>query len=52
MGTAVITADQRDSWEQNGDFILHDWDPAFGPFSRDERLVAVLGELLGPAMAK
>jgi len=29
-------------------FILHDWDPVFGPFSRDERLVAVLGELLGP----
>jgi ectoine hydroxylase-related dioxygenase (phytanoyl-CoA dioxygenase family) len=105
MGTAVITDDQRASWEQNGYFILpkfaddatcttmheravelcrraaagesihhsfvdpernpwpearepedrvskvfilHDWDPVFGPFSRDERLVAVLGELLGP----
>ncbi len=29
-------------------FILHDWDPVFGPFARDPRLVAVLGELLGP----
>lgn len=29
-------------------FMLHDWDPVFGPFARDPRLVAVLGELLGP----
>jgi ectoine hydroxylase-related dioxygenase (phytanoyl-CoA dioxygenase family) len=29
-------------------FILHDWDPVFGPFARDPRLVGVLGELLGP----
>jgi len=29
-------------------FILHDWDPVFGAFARDERLVAVVSELLGP----
>lgn len=29
-------------------FILHDWDPQFGPFARDEQLTAVVGDLLGP----
>jgi phytanoyl-CoA hydroxylase len=29
-------------------FILHDWDPVFGAFARDRRLVAVITELLGP----
>ncbi|MFO7589699.1 MAG: phytanoyl-CoA dioxygenase family protein [Acidimicrobiia bacterium] len=29
-------------------FILHDWDPQFGPFARDERLTATIGDLLGP----
>lgn len=29
-------------------FILHDWDPVFGPFARDLRLLEVMGELLGP----
>ena len=29
-------------------FILHDWDPVFEPFARDERLGALIGDLLGP----
>lgn len=29
-------------------FILHDWDPVFGPFARDPRLVEAVSELLGP----
>ncbi len=29
-------------------FILHDWDPVFGPFAHDERLTAIVGMLLGP----
>ncbi len=29
-------------------FILHDWDPVFGPFACDERLLDVICDLLGP----
>jgi len=29
-------------------FILHTWDPVFGAFAREESLLGVLGELLGP----
>jgi ectoine hydroxylase-related dioxygenase (phytanoyl-CoA dioxygenase family) len=29
-------------------FILHDWDPVFGVFARDERLLDVMCGLLGP----
>jgi ectoine hydroxylase-related dioxygenase (phytanoyl-CoA dioxygenase family) len=29
-------------------FILHDWDPVFGTFARDERLLDAMCELLGP----
>lgn len=29
-------------------FVLHDWDPVFGPFARDERLLEVISDLLGP----
>lgn len=29
-------------------FILHDWDPVFGPFAHDDRLTAVVAALLGP----
>jgi ectoine hydroxylase-related dioxygenase (phytanoyl-CoA dioxygenase family) len=29
-------------------FVLHDWDPVFGAFAHNERLLGVLEELLGP----
>jgi len=29
-------------------FVLHDWDPVFGAFARDERLLDVMCGLLGP----
>jgi phytanoyl-CoA hydroxylase len=29
-------------------FVLHTWDPVFSAFARDPRLLAVMGELLGP----
>ena len=29
-------------------FVLHDWDPVFGSFARDERLLDVICDLLGP----
>jgi ectoine hydroxylase-related dioxygenase (phytanoyl-CoA dioxygenase family) len=29
-------------------FVLHDWDPVFGPVAREDRLLDVMCELLGP----